>query len=299
MQKNLILLLIVALTVIGCGKSDVHPYIPPVDENQFIDAEFGSDSTFEIVTWNIQEFPANGTVTVDLVEDAIEAMDVDIIALQEISSSFRFAALLDSLPGWEGHMGAGDNYGHNLAMMWKTDVVSGQTYTIFDHDWYAFPRPPQVFEGTWNDKPFIIINNHLKAMSGSENEERRELASVALKEYVEEYFIDQRVIITGDLNDEIQEEQFAPNVFWNFISDENYLFVDMDIAEGSSSQWSFPSWPSHLDHILINAQFFDEYNSGTAEVRTIQLDDCLTGGLGEYRDDISDHLPVGFKVPLF
>jgi len=139
----------------------------------------------------------------------------------------------------------------------------------------------------------------LKAMSGSENEERRELASVALKEYVEEYFIDQRVIITGDLNDEIQEEQFAPNVFWNFISDENYLFVDMDIAEGSSSQWSFPSWPSHLDHILINAQFFDEYNSGTAEVRTIQLDDCLTGGLGEYRDDISDHLPVGFKVPLF
>ncbi|MCP4798333.1 MAG: hypothetical protein GY893_00110 [bacterium] len=299
MLKNLILLSIAALTVIGCGKSDVHPYVPPVDENQFSDAEFGSDLTFEVLTWNIKEFPENGTVTVDLVEDAVEAMDADIIALQEISSSFRFAALLDSLPGWEGHMGDGDNYGHNLAMIWKTDVISGQTYTILDNDWYAFPRSPQVFEGTWNDKPFVIINNHLKASGGSENEDRRLQASIALKEYVEEYLVGQKVIITGDLNDEIQEEQYAPNVFWNFISDENYLFVDMDIAEGSSSQWSFPSWPSHLDHILINEQFFAEYNVGTAEVRTIQLDDCLTGGLGEYRDDISDHLPVGLKMHLF
>lgn len=305
MLKNLTLLLIVALTVIGCGKSDVHPYIPPVDENQFVDAEFGSDSTFEVVTWNIKEFPKNGTVTVDLVEDAIEAMDADIIAFQEINSSFMFAALLDSLPGWEGAIGDGDNYGHNLAMMWKTDVITGQTYTILDNDGNAFPRAPQVFEGTWNDKEIVVINNHLKCCGNGvidfaddwDEEYRRHQASIALKAYVEENFTG-NVIITGDLNDEIQEPQ-SSNVFWNFISDENYLFVDMDIAEGSSSQWSFPSRPSHLDHILINSPLLDEYNSGTAEVRTVQLDDCLTGGLGEYRDDISDHLPVGLKMPLF
>ena len=32
----------------------------------------------------------------------------------------------------------------------------------------------------------------------------------------------------------------------------------MDIAYSSSSNWSYPSWPSHLDHILLTNELFDE-----------------------------------------
>lgn len=29
-------------------------------------------------------------------------------------------------------------------------------------------------------------------------------------------------------------------------------FADMGIAMGSPSDWSYPTWPSHLDHLLLN-----------------------------------------------
>ena len=35
------------------------------------DITFGTDSTFEVVTWNIEWFPKNGTITVDSVSKII------------------------------------------------------------------------------------------------------------------------------------------------------------------------------------------------------------------------------------
>ena len=37
------------------------------------------------------------------------------------------------------------------------------------------------------------------------------------------------------------------NVFQSFIDDTvNYVFADMLISQGSSADWSYPTWPSHL-----------------------------------------------------
>ena len=77
-----------------------------------------------------------------------------------------------------------------------------------------------------------------------------------LEEYINNNIADENVIILGDLNDEIQEEE-ANNVFWNFISKpDEYLFADMDIAMGDTDYWSWPGWSSnysaHLMHILIS-----------------------------------------------
>ena len=35
----------------------------------------------------------------------------------------------------------------------------------------------------------------------------------------------------------------------------------MNIALGPSSNWSYPTWPSHLDHILISDEVFDEFEN--------------------------------------
>ena len=41
---------------------------------------------------------------------------------------------------------------------------------------------------------------------------------------------------------------------------DDYLFTDMEIASGSPLYWSFPGWPSHLDHILITNELLSFLN---------------------------------------
>ena len=66
----------------------------------------------------------------------------------------------------------------------------------------------------------------------------------------------------------------------------------MYIAEGSQSNWSFPNWPSHLDHILL---YNKPYSTST---QTLRLDDYIIGGWGKYDNYISDHRPVGISISI-
>ena len=68
----------------------------------------------------------------------------------------------------------------------------------------------------------------------------------------------------------------------------------MDIANGNSSNWSYPSWPSHLDHILITNELFDELQHNSTVIETIKVDDYV-GGWSSYDTNISDHRPVAMK----
>jgi len=56
----------------------------------FDDLSFGTDSTFDVMTWNIEWFPKNGQITVDYVRQIIQALDVDLLALQEIDNKTYF-----------------------------------------------------------------------------------------------------------------------------------------------------------------------------------------------------------------
>jgi exonuclease III len=70
----------------------------------------------------------------------------------------------------------------------------------------------------------------------------------------------------------------------------------MSIAVGSSSNWSYPSWPSHLDHILITNELFDEFTNTESSVQTIRIEETLDAGWIEYEKYISDHRPVGLSL---
>jgi hypothetical protein len=76
---------------------------------------------------------------------------------------------------------------------------------------------------------------------------------------------------------------------------ENYKFVDFEIATGNSTGWSFPTWPSHLDHILITNELFDEYTNSDTVVEVIKLEEYINGGWSAYDSNISDHRPVALK----
>ena len=249
-----------------------------------------SENSLDIVTWNVKEFPLKEEYTINKIAEIISTQDPDLIAFQEITSTSQFDALLDKLDGWEGTL----NYtgGLNLAYIYKiSEIVNiGDAIPILTDNNYAFPRPPYLtsIEHT-SGLETTLINVHLKCCSGSENENRREAASELLKSYIDETLPESAVIVLGDFNDLIIEEVPVDNVFANFIEDEsNFRFTDMEIASGTISGWSYPSWPSHIDHILITNELFDNI----VGIETLVYDECDDS----YFDNISDHRPLMLRL---
>ena len=269
------------------------------------DLNFGTDTTFEVVTWNIEWFPKNGEVTMSYVADIVEALDADIIAVQEIDDQESFHNMLNNIPLFDGYY---VDYGYlSLGYIYKSDVIQIDTiYEIYTGSAYSnpFPRPPLVLELSFMNENYIIINNHYKCCGNGileeddywDEETRRLLASDLIKEYIDINLPNEQVIVLGDLNDVITDIP-ENNVFQSFIDDSNnYLFADMDIAQGSNTDWSYPTWPSHIDHILITNELFDEFNNSNSSTQTIKIEDYLTNGWNEYDTNVSDHRPVGLKI---
>ena len=259
---------------------------------------FDSDSTFSVITWNIENFAKHGDATVDFLASSIDQLNADVICLQEIKDENDFQELVNRLENYSGHRENSAAYNLDLAVLYLNNLDIISIDEIYTDDWWSFPRSPQVIQLLWHGHEIILINNHYKANENDTNddENRRISASQILDEYVVSNFPFKNVIILGDLNDDLTEP-VNDNVFSTFISKtEEYLFVDMDIATGSASNWSFPTWPSHLDHILITNELFDEFENFGSSIQTIKIEDYLDGGWNEYETYISDHRPVGLRL---
>ena len=80
----------------------------------------GTESTFDIVTWNIEQFPKDN-LTVSYLAELIDSMNVDIIAMQEIwgdGASVSFENLKTKLDGWDG-----SRKSSGLAFLYKTELI--------------------------------------------------------------------------------------------------------------------------------------------------------------------------------
>jgi endonuclease/exonuclease/phosphatase family metal-dependent hydrolase len=281
-------------------------FIMPVLIAQDIDdLYFGTDSTFEVMTWNLEWFPKNGQITADYVSQIIEALNIDLLAIQEVDDTVIFSQMVANLPGYSCYFES--EWFAGLAYIYKTDVIEiNDIYEIYTTSpyWSAFPRSPMVMDLNFMGENIKIINNHFKCCGDgvlelnnpNDEEMRRYTAINLLREYIDEYFSTDNVIVLGDLND-VLTDVYSNNVFQLVINDsENFLFTDIEIAEGLSSNWSYPSWPSHIDHILITNELTDEFELVESEIQTIKIDDYMDGGFNDYDDDISDHRPVALKL---
>ncbi len=263
----------------------------------------GSDNSLDFATWNLEWFPKNNQTTINYVTEIIEQLDLDLIAIQELTDTDMFDDMLNDLPAYTGYYES--LWFAGLAYIYKTDVIEvNDIYEIYTTSpyWSAFPRSPMVMDIDFMGQNYLFINNHFKCCgdgnlnlnNDSDEEMRRLNESNLLKEYIDNNLSNRNVIVLGDLNDDIAESS-SNNVFQTILDDaDNYRFVDMDIASGSSSDWSYPTWPSHLDHILITNELFDELDN--SDVQTIKLDQYLNGGWNEYDNNISDHRPVFMKL---
>lgn len=245
-----------------------------------------SNSTFDIVTWNIEQFPKSGN-TISMLADIIPTLNADIIAVQEIGSTTNFNTLVAALPGWSGVVSGGSL---KTGYLYKTAEVSVSAATYPLNDDCAFPRPPMFITATHTSgKVVTLINLHLKccddaSASCGSSIERRKSAAQQIKSYIDTNLSSSSVVVLGDYNEDITEPE-GNGVFTNFKNDpDNYEFADMTIAECNSAYWSYPSWPSQLDHMLITNELFGKVK----DIRVLRLNECD----GAYYSTISDHRPV-------
>ena len=271
----------------GCAKNTFTEPLPYT-------LSFGTEETLDIVTWNIENFPKSNQ-TVEYLSQLIIELDVDIIALQEIGSQSYFNNLLNSLSGWDGERTAG-SYG--LAYIYKSNLNILDIYEIDELDRYEFTRTPYMLTVNWKNNIIYIINNHYKCCgdgainySNSSDEEYRRLRSIEMtKAFLDTFYSDKSVIVLGDMNDELNDSN-SNNVFIEFIEDDFYRFTDYEIGLGNSSNWSYPSWPSHLDHILITDELYNNHDT----TYTIFAENFFSRW-SEYDEIISDHRPVGIRL---
>ena len=105
-----------------------------------------------------------------------------------------------------------------------------------------------------------------------------------LEEYVDQNLPSEKVIILGDFNDYIYSAKNDPVTFQNFLdASDDYQFVDMEMAKDTAN-FSYPGWPSHIDHVLVTDELFNQ----VASTQTLLLNACSDS----YEISVSDHLPV-------
>ena len=195
MSKYIFLFLIFILN--SCSKEN---------EISFDLIDFGSNLTLDIITWNIENYPKENYLTTEYVANFINSLnDIDIIALQEIRNQEAFfnisTLLLDN--GWESYRSENTN-NQELSYLINTEHINilKEPYEILiDEEYYFAYRAPYVLEVEFNNETFHIINVHLKCCDGSE--ERREISSQYLKEYIDQNLNSDNVIVLGDFNDDI------------------------------------------------------------------------------------------------
>ncbi len=269
---------------------------------------YATDSTLEVMTWNTENFPKNGQATINNMTSIINELGVDLIALQEIEDIQSFEQLVQNLNGYAYAVEPG--YFAGLGYIYKTGTITiNSIYEIYSSSsfWSPFPRAPLVIDFDFMGHNFIVINNHFKCCGDGflnladpdDEESRRYKATNLLKDHIDNSLNNKNVIVVGDLNDELEDE-YENNVFRDIIDDDvyNYKFADYAIALGPEANWSYPTWPSHLDHILITRELFPSFANEGSDIQTLKVDEMLTGGWAVYSENVSDHRPVALKLNL-
>ncbi len=254
----------------------------------------GSDTTIDIATWNLKQFPLTGATTTTLVGLMVGDLELDVIGLQEIVDVDALNQAAQTAGGWSAlttQPYAGDI---RIGVLYKNSKVdlTGAPYVIIGNQ---FTRNPYVIpmEVTENETTiaFNLVVVHLKAYNTPDDIQTRRIELGALKDFIDPQLGDEpNWIVVGDFNDELDDPE-SWNVFLDFLDDDNYEFLTLPMA-GDPQQASYPGYSSLIDHILITSSLLDEYgDNGLTE--TLRLDDELSN----YLTTVSDHRPVASYFP--
>ncbi|MBT3252290.1 MAG: hypothetical protein HN729_05135 [Candidatus Marinimicrobia bacterium] len=264
------------------------------DRNDYAIPSINQPDMLEVVTWNCEMFPANNESTITMLSEAINDLDADIYAFQEIRYPGWFSKLMAELPQYSYIISKQSSF-MDQAIVYKTDQVKfiQQTEPFADDDYNYAGRPPirgdfMIYShNSW--VPISILNLHMKCCDSGLL--RRQGAVRMLQQYLSDE-MDKgfgNFIVLGDWNDDLKDEDNA-HCFHPFLNDDRFHFPTWRITHDLSMA-SYPKEPyvSFLDHILVSEQLLP--STAQFDVSTIMVEDYL-GSYDIYEANISDHRPV-------
>ena len=274
----------------------------------------GSDSTFDIVTWNLEWFgsdsngPDDETLQKNNVAKVLQTIDADVYALQEITSQESLNALTEQL---NTNIGISDYYksllasyitqSQKTAFIYKKDVVklTGNFYGAIEqgqdyYDWAG--RLPFFMEFDTNvngvTKRIFAVTIHAKANYGTTEEKetsytRRKDAAESLYSYLNGSKKNDSIILLGDYNDDVDESIFqgktSPYIL--FVGDtDNFEILTKPLSE--SNQHSTVSYSDMIDHITISYELFQYNVANSTQIHS------PASYISNYGNSTTDHYPV-------
>lgn len=311
-----ILSLVVGLIAFGCGPSveiggrndagtivdgGVDTGYPPPREDYVLSV--GSDDTLDLMTWNIENFPAQSS-TPSLVADIVTSLQMDVVAVQEITSTQAFEEVAQRLPRHGARVSShtySDGSYQKVGVLFREDLMTPiDVRLLFPGSGYEFPRPPlQVtFEmKNANDDPgwqLTLITLHLKAGQNQEDKLRRAGAMELLEEHVRNLVegpANDEIIILGDFNELLTDDDGRAVLGPFLVRPNDYRFQTEVLAEQGAK--SFIYGERLIDHILTTSALDDNLQGRTAVIPNLE------GQVPGYASLLSDHLPVAISMPVF
>lgn len=295
-----------ALLFLGCGPQDAL-----IDDLEAEEAEVGQALVaglrgrplgLDVAQWNVMWLgntrfgPTDEADQLARVSALIRSANVDLWALQEVSSQAAFDALVAQVPGSEGlaatdpRVSGGTSwYSHEEqrpALLFKTRAVTlNSARLVLTGSASTFAgRPPLEANLSIhiNRKTFdlTVIVLHLKAGTGLDDRARRVTASALLQAHVAT--LSGPVMVLGDWNDRLHGS-IAPgqtSPFENWTSSPTTWVTEPLEGQGLASS----VFGSFIDHALVTPALLARHQgSSVFDPRA---------GFPNYRNTTSDHFPV-------
>lgn len=301
-------------------------YTPPKNDrlsdgfDDIVPKEYrGTDRFLDIVTWNIRYFHNRDKKRVERVMKILNALNADIIVLQEILDGS-----LEIVAEGLAKLGAGHYktaYGktggdQRLAMMYdldwvraKSDITElfGKGTVVTNEGKEAFPRLPLLanficLSQVSHPFDFQLMGVHLKSQRG-DGSSQRVLAAKKLSEWLvtEAPKTDTDVIILGDWNEPPDADTWKP--LRELEQQKKALFSALnDSGKISHLMYKTKSeFGSRLDLEAVSTAAFKQMKSKPDVVRWKSLDKLLATNpkgeeikkfIQELSANVSDHMPV-------
>jgi endonuclease/exonuclease/phosphatase family metal-dependent hydrolase len=190
---------------------------------------------------------------------------------------------LSELPGYEGVLSG------ELGLLYETGVASRRSFQtiLTEADYELAGRPPLEVSLELGAEELVVIVLHAKAFDDLESWQRRQRASVALKEYLDSSHPAQKLAVLGDFNDDVDSSISAgqPSPYQNFVADRSrYAFATAALS--ASGQSSTLHHGDMIDHHLVSNELWATFIDGSAEV--LDVEDFIAVEAAA----ASDHRPV-------
>jgi endonuclease/exonuclease/phosphatase family metal-dependent hydrolase len=300
------------LLALALGACDVQTPVAPravSPPSRVVVPAQGTAATLDIGSWNLEWFgdasngPSNDALQLSNVRDVIAGADVDVWGLEEVVDNTEWSSLKSQLTGYsavlanDASVTNGSAYysasEQKVALLYKTSLATVLSSKIIltanDNDFAG--RPPLevklhiTLNGTTQDVVFIVL--HMKAFNDVASWQRRQNASVALKNYLDTTYPTQKVVVLGDWNDDVDTSittgQASP--YANFVgAPASYTFPTKALSDAGFA--STVSYSDMIDHHLNTNEMYATYVANSAEV--FRADSYISS----YGTTTTDHYPV-------